>query len=419
MAQNVKLELYIGSFVLAGVIVIMGMILTMTGATGILSDTYKVIVRIEHIGGLKEGAPVKRGGFPIGKVADIRMDQRMLVVECDIALDVDLPVGTEARITNAGLVGDTFIEFTTPPGAERDYLPKTRNVGEETARIEGAGPVDMNRILKKVEQIGTEVTGIVRNLNRIVDDEELQRNVKESVRNVNATAEEAKHLLVSVRRSADKIYLAVENVHATTEKVKTMVDTAKVAVDRTVGDAKNIEAFNQTVANARTVSEDARGLVRTAKDLVTRADGLLERHEAKIDTIMANAAEASDNVKTVSAKARDTAGAVDPEKIRLALDSLVEGIRDAAALARKVREDLPTALSINKAADRIVNEKFREMDRRGIDTPDAALQEIRHWWRWNMEQYGYLPDPKYPDPSERPFVPHVEEHRLELEAEQH
>ena len=58
-AATGRLELYIGTFVVAGTIMLAGRIMASSGGVSIWADTYVVVVKIDHVSDLKPGAPVK------------------------------------------------------------------------------------------------------------------------------------------------------------------------------------------------------------------------------------------------------------------------------------------------------------------------------------------------------------------------
>lgn len=77
MQQTRKIELWVGSFVLAGICAILVMIFQVADVKGIGSnDTYSLKAEFDNIGSLKVRSPVKVGGVVVGRVTDIGLIQK-------------------------------------------------------------------------------------------------------------------------------------------------------------------------------------------------------------------------------------------------------------------------------------------------------------------------------------------------------
>jgi phospholipid/cholesterol/gamma-HCH transport system substrate-binding protein len=66
--STATMELAIGATIIAGVIILVVMLMAWGNSTSLLGRHYRVVVNMTNVGGLKEGAPVKMGGFQIGRV---------------------------------------------------------------------------------------------------------------------------------------------------------------------------------------------------------------------------------------------------------------------------------------------------------------------------------------------------------------
>lgn len=371
----VVLEFYVGAFVVTGLLIIAGMIIASTGGSSWFADTYRVIVEMPHIGDLKPGAPVKLGGFTIGKVASISLANRAIEVDVDIGMDRDLAADSKAQIANSGLVGDTFLEFV--PGTSSQILAKVVE-REKAPRIEGISPPGMTELLTKVQTIGDAVTSLLANVNKLVGDEELQKNIKQSVTNVNMATDETNKLLVTLRGSAERIQTAVDNVVETTASIRRVTAHVENAIQKTIGDERQVEAINQSIANMKKVT-----------------DALGGRSEEIAATLH--------NIRVATDKVAEITNRIQPDRVSQAVDRLAETLTDVQGLVATVRREITTALIINKAADRIVAKKFEEMGRRS--SADEMLKEIRRWVQENLYGQGRFDDPQYPKPEDRPYHP--------------
>ncbi|AIU67920.1 toluene ABC transporter substrate-binding protein [Vibrio coralliilyticus] len=138
MQQTRKIELWVGSFVLAGICAILVMIFQVADVKGIGSnDTYSLKAEFDNIGSLKVRSPVKVGGVVVGRVTDIGLDTENLlpVVTMAIGSQYDqFPETSSVKILTSGLIGEQYIGLT--PGfvfddeqmlVEGDYIEDTKS----------------------------------------------------------------------------------------------------------------------------------------------------------------------------------------------------------------------------------------------------------------------------------------------------
>lgn len=110
--QRKSLDLWVGLFVLLGA----GALLFLALKAGNMSSlsfeqTYPVVTRFDNIGGLKPRAPVKSAGVVVGRVADIRFDDKTF--QATVTLNIEdrykFPKDSSAKILTSGLLGEQYI----------------------------------------------------------------------------------------------------------------------------------------------------------------------------------------------------------------------------------------------------------------------------------------------------------------------
>jgi phospholipid/cholesterol/gamma-HCH transport system substrate-binding protein len=116
------LDLWVGSFVIAGIVALLFLALKVGSMSAINSaDSYEVVARFDNIGGLKPRAPVKSAGVVVGRVADIRFDNETF--EAAVTLRVDkryaFPKDTSAAIMTSGLLGEQYIGLEAGGDSEK------------------------------------------------------------------------------------------------------------------------------------------------------------------------------------------------------------------------------------------------------------------------------------------------------------
>lgn len=110
--ERTTIDLWVGIFVALGVAALLGLAMKVGNlTTSSIGETYTVTAAFENIGGLKPRAPVKSAGVVVGRVGDIKFDDK--TYEAIVSLNVDkrfnFPADTFANIYTAGLLGEQYI----------------------------------------------------------------------------------------------------------------------------------------------------------------------------------------------------------------------------------------------------------------------------------------------------------------------
>lgn len=118
------LEVSVGVFVLLGIAALFYLAIQVSNvAEGRDRDTYEVVAYFDHIGGLRNRAPVTVSGVRIGRVTEISYDPQRFQARVTLALRSDfdfLPADSQASIFTAGLLGEQYIAIE--PGGDFEVL---------------------------------------------------------------------------------------------------------------------------------------------------------------------------------------------------------------------------------------------------------------------------------------------------------
>lgn len=113
MQQTRKTELWVGSFVLAGICAILVMIFQVADVKSIGSgDTYTLKAEFDNIGSLKVRSPVKVGGVVIGRVSNITLNPDNLLPVVSLSINSQynqFPETSSVQILTSGLIGEQYI----------------------------------------------------------------------------------------------------------------------------------------------------------------------------------------------------------------------------------------------------------------------------------------------------------------------
>lgn len=111
MKKN-ALDFWVGLFVVAGFVAVLFLALKAGNMTTFsFQETYAVQARFDNIGGLKARAPVKSAGVVVGRVSEIRFDDKtyQATVVMNVEKRYEFPKDTSAKILTSGLLGEQYI----------------------------------------------------------------------------------------------------------------------------------------------------------------------------------------------------------------------------------------------------------------------------------------------------------------------
>ncbi len=116
MQQSRKTELWVGSFVLAGICAILVMIFQVADVKGLGGgETYTLKAEFDNIGSLKVRSPVKVGGVVVGRVSDIALNPESMLPVVSMTINAQYDQFSETssvEILTSGLIGEQYIGFT-------------------------------------------------------------------------------------------------------------------------------------------------------------------------------------------------------------------------------------------------------------------------------------------------------------------
>lgn len=110
--QRKSLDLWVGLFVLLGAAALFFLAMQAGNMSSLsFEKTYPVITKFDNIGGLKPRAPVKSAGVVVGRVGDIKFDDKtyQAVVTLELESSYKFPKDTSAKILTSGLLGEQYI----------------------------------------------------------------------------------------------------------------------------------------------------------------------------------------------------------------------------------------------------------------------------------------------------------------------
>jgi phospholipid/cholesterol/gamma-HCH transport system substrate-binding protein len=107
-----SIDVWVGLFVILGLLALVFLALK-AGNMSTLSfgNTYAITGKFDNIGGLKPQAPVKSAGVVVGRVGDIKFDDKsyQALVTLELETGYKFPKDSSLKILTAGLLGEQYI----------------------------------------------------------------------------------------------------------------------------------------------------------------------------------------------------------------------------------------------------------------------------------------------------------------------
>ena len=119
MMTRKELDLWVGIFAVIGVGALLFLSLKVANLASFTgADTNRIYASFDNIGGLKVRAAVKSAGVVVGRVGEIRFDNKSFeaIVAMDIERRFEFPKDSSAKILTSGLLGEQYIGLS--PGGD-------------------------------------------------------------------------------------------------------------------------------------------------------------------------------------------------------------------------------------------------------------------------------------------------------------
>jgi phospholipid/cholesterol/gamma-HCH transport system substrate-binding protein len=257
-------DLYIGLFVMAGLVAIASMILAFSGRAS--RNRYKVAVTFDNVAGLIEEAPVRYKGVECGSVGRIAIVQRRetsdVAVRVDLLIDknITLRAGDTVRVTPVSFLGEMAVQIVPGPIDETE-LPKNGS-----AEMAGTSPIGL---LDPLARLIGPLPEVMENIKRLTDAEgPLTKTAEGLSQAVNQTLPDvANDIRVSVRTVAS----STENLLSENrEQIRGLIAGIESTLESSSGFIENLNRLTSEEGAVTATVKDLRGAVDDFRR-VTRA----------------------------------------------------------------------------------------------------------------------------------------------------
>lgn len=278
-----KTEIFVGLFVLVGLIIMGTLIIQFGRFSDRLREKYEVTVLFPDGGDISNGSPVRLGGAQIGIVAanpELNTDSNGVIIALEIYDGKKIPAGSRFSIGTSGLMGDSYIKVTSPKLSSGEYLPPGSTidgtVGSSLADFTEQGGDLLNDLSLAVVDIREAVVSLDASFKKI------EENVlsEENIDNLSGTLADFKATGENIKVASEKLIPVVEKGGEAMEQAKVAFEEAKLAVaaatktfDTATGIVEKagpaVDDFGPAIADLR----EAIAGISKAVDGITKGDG--------------------------------------------------------------------------------------------------------------------------------------------------
>lgn len=319
-------------------IIIIGLIITSITGKGRLEGV-RYFVTFDRVEGLKVGDAVRLAGVSVGKVSDVKFNSESNKVVVQITVSYpSLSLARNSRFTiTTSLLGDHWVEIV-PPARPGDPLPANENVA-------GVPPVTMDVLMNKGEEALTQLETAVSNVNKLMGDPELERNVKETVANLNALSAEMR---TAARNASGVLSNLNGRINLITGHVDNLVTGLQGQLHSIGGD------FQALAGTMRRIGERNEPDVRTVVLNLKEMAGSMRATMASVQKLATDKGMNDDILQTVAALRRsgeelegiaaDVRGLTSDPQIQTDIKEAIHDARETVGEARQLIKSVQKAV---------------------------------------------------------------------------
>ena len=286
------LQFRVGLFVLLSIGIATALIIQFGEVQKYWKKTYAIAVHFDEASGTHPGCPVRMNGVLIGEVKEVLLDEAEPGVLVILSIEEDRRIRRDAKpYLSKALFGDAAIEFSG--GRSSEFLPPNK-------RLHGEAPTDPLKAVEKLERtvsetlasfestsrewqlVGKNINSLVEtergnlgdvieraavaldtltktmdtashtlaSANKVLDDPELQNNLKRTIAALPEMAEETKLTITAARTSIQKMSENLDKLSAATDPLAAQSQSLVGHLDKSLVELESLLTEMNSVAKA-------------------------------------------------------------------------------------------------------------------------------------------------------------------------
>jgi len=319
----------VGLLILAGVGLFGGLILWLRGFNP-SNRSFSVTVEFATTGGVQPGSPVRYRGVTVGRISRISPNPNGVAIQIDIApADLIIPRDSEVTVNQSGLLGETVLDIIPRkplPDGVMAAKPLDRDCNKEIilcegSRINGTLGISTDELVRASIKFATvysdpQFTGNINSLTKNSSDAAAQIVILS--KEVTALVKSARQEVGTFSGTAKSISNAATQFGLTIGQVNSLITANRATLVST------LDNLNQTSGQLRLT------VARLSPTLDRIQQGQLIQN---LETLSANAAQASINLRDVSVRLNN------PSNLTV-LQQTLDSARATFQNAQKITADL-------------------------------------------------------------------------------
>lgn len=270
-----RTQIVAGIFVLCGIVLLGGLIMEFGPLQHRLRKPYTIHAVFSDAQNLIKGAPVRRAGAAIGKVASAPVlveGLKGVKVSLEIYPEFQIPQNSQLRVTSIGLMGDCAIDVMPPEKLTGAFIAEGETMnGEGGADLTAAAKSITDEALIVMKDIRTGLSELNKTISRIntgVLSEENIKRLSDSLASLNASLEKIETKVLSeenttaVRDSLALLKTTLQNASSASAKADSGLAKFDKAVEQL---GPGLKGFAETTAALRDASDALEALLKEAR----------------------------------------------------------------------------------------------------------------------------------------------------------
>jgi phospholipid/cholesterol/gamma-HCH transport system substrate-binding protein len=293
----------LGLFITLGAVIVVAAVFLVGGREGIFTTSYPLYARFNSVEGLKKGAAVRLLGIDVGTVTDIRISNRIALVNMKIFADSRKFIKQDSRamIETEGLVGNKYVILT--PGSDE---AKTVQPGDTLNSIESPQLsqiiLETRQTIASVKKMVDEFTGILGEvrtgkgtIGKLLTDEGVYLALKRatyeadsSLRKVSDKFSEMSNIISNFAGSLNGLVSKTDSILTGVDFVVQNFDTTSLTVKHVVAQLDTGRGLVSTLLHDRAVYDTSLKVVTSTLAAVREAQTGLRRFSENMEALRHN-----------------------------------------------------------------------------------------------------------------------------------
>ena len=318
---------------------VFGLIFLWLNRINAAGNSYSFIVDFQDAGGMQKGAVVQYRGVKVGNIADVRAGVNGVEVELDINKpDLIIPRDVKIEANQSGLISESIIEITpkrTITRANVDAGPLDKGCDPTIIVCDGS---------RLKGEIGISVDELIRyssRLSEVYSRPDVYENVNQALKNTSLAAAQVAQLTRDVSSLTKATQQELKTFASAANQVATAANRVSTSTDRTINQFGN--TANQLNATARQFSTTAEKFSGTADQIgstANNANKLLNNIDNLVTTNRSSLVTALNDITATSSQLRTTLNGLSPSINRFTKGQLLENLETLSANAAEASTNL-------------------------------------------------------------------------------